>query len=287
MELTRRGTIGLNAVVALLYLFLLAPIVIVVIAAFNAGEYLQFPPDGFSLRWFQSLAASEPFIDAFLFSLRLAAVVTVLSTVIGTAAALYLTRYSRRFRGLLRLLIISPLPVPAILTGIALLIFFYATDISTNGFVNLALGHIVVTIPYVFLTVSTVLVGFDRSLEEAARSLGAGPWTTFRRVTLPILKSGIVSGAVFAFIISFDQFPKPRTARDASAQIIGGAPRAVPISSAIPDSTSGAAGLPGFTELSSLPVIAARVPSLERNAAATTSARTFDIVSPFSLYEVI
>jgi putative spermidine/putrescine transport system permease protein len=203
MELTRRGTIGLNAVVALLYLFLLAPIVIVVIAAFNAGEYLQFPPDGFSLRWFQSLAASEPF----LFSLRLAAVVTVLSTVIGTAAALYLTRYSRRFRGLLRLLIISPLPVPAILTGIALLIFFYATDISTNGFVNLALGHIVVTIPYVFLTVSTVLVGFDRSLEEAARSLGAGPWTTFRRVTLPILKSGIVSGAVFAFIISFDQFP--------------------------------------------------------------------------------
>ncbi|MDF3037568.1 MAG: ydcV 8 [Thermomicrobiales bacterium] len=207
MELTRRGTIGLNAVVALLYLFLLAPIVIVVIAAFNAGEYLQFPPDGFSLRWFQSLAASEPFIDAFLFSLRLAAVVTVLSTVIGTAAALYLTRYSRRFRGLLRLLIISPLPVPAILTGIALLIFFYATDISTNGFVNLALGHIVVTIPYVFLTVSTVLVGFDRSLEEAARSLGAGPWTTFRRVTLPILKSGIVSGAVFAFIISFDQFP--------------------------------------------------------------------------------
>jgi putative spermidine/putrescine transport system permease protein len=107
----------------------------------------------------------------------------------------------------LRLLIISPLPVPAILTGIALLIFFYATDISTNGFVNLVIGHTVVTIPYVFLTVSTVLVGFDLSLEEAARSLGASPWTTFRRITLPILKSGIVSGAVFAFIISFDQFP--------------------------------------------------------------------------------
>jgi putative spermidine/putrescine transport system permease protein len=102
---------------------------------------------------------------------------------------------------------ISPLPVPAILTGIALLIFFYATDISTNSFVNLVIGHTVVTIPYVFLTVSTVLVGFNRSLEEAARSLGAGPWTTFRRITLPILKSGIVSGAVFAFIISFDQFP--------------------------------------------------------------------------------
>jgi putative spermidine/putrescine transport system permease protein len=104
-------------------------------------------------------------------------------------------------------MMISPLPVPAILTGIALLIFFYATDISTNSFINLIVGHTVVTIPYVFLTVSTVLVGFNRSLEEAARSLGATPWTTFYRITLPILKSGIVSGAVFAFIISFDQFP--------------------------------------------------------------------------------
>ncbi|MGH2559681.1 MAG: ABC transporter permease, partial [Thermomicrobiales bacterium] len=111
------------------------------------------------------------------------------------------------FRSLIQLMIISPLPVPAILTGIALLIFFYATDITTNSFINLIIGHTIVTIPYVFLTVSTVLVRFNRGLEEAARSLGAGPWTTFYRITLPILKSGIVSGAVFAFIISFDQFP--------------------------------------------------------------------------------
>ncbi len=207
MELTRGGRFALNAGVTLLYLFLLAPIIIVVIAAFNSGEYLRFPPEGFSLRWFRSLLSSEPFIDAFLFSVRLALIVTVLSTAIGTAAALYLIRYSRRFQALIRLLLISPLPVPAILTGIALLIFFYATDISTNSFVNLIIGHTIVTIPYVFLTVSTVLVGFNRSLEEAARSLGAGPWTTFYRITLPILKSGIISGAVFAFIISFDQFP--------------------------------------------------------------------------------
>lgn len=207
MELTRRGTIGLNVVVTLLYLFLLAPIIIVVIAAFNSGDYLRFPPEGFSLRWFRSLLASEPFIDAFLFSLRLALIVMALATVTGTAAALYLTRYARRFRAPLRLLIVSPLPVPAILTGIALLIFFHATNVGSNDFVNLIIGHTIITIPYVFLTVSTVLVGFDRSLEEAARSLGAGPWTTFRRVTLPILKGGIVSGAVFAFIISFDQFP--------------------------------------------------------------------------------
>lgn len=190
-----------------MYFFLLAPIIIVVIAAFNSGEYLKFPPEGFSLRWFRALFKSEPFIDAFFFSLRLAFVVTILATTIGTAAALYVTRYSRRFRSGIQLMLIAPLPVPAILTGIALLIFIYATDISTNSFVNLTIGHTLITLPYVFLTVSTVLVGFNRSLEEAARSLGAGPWATFYRVTLPLLKGGIVSGAVFAFIISFDEFP--------------------------------------------------------------------------------
>lgn len=207
MELTRRGQLALDAVVTLLYLFLLAPIVIVVIAAFNSGEYLRFPPEGFSLRWFRALATSDTFIDAFLFSLQLAVIVTILSTVIGTAAALYIVRHAGWTRTPLQLLMISPLPVPAILTGIALLIFFYTTDIIRSSFTHLVIGHTLVCLPYVFLTVSTVLVGFDRTLEEAARSLGAGPITTFFRITLPILKSGILSGAVFAFIISFDEFP--------------------------------------------------------------------------------
>jgi len=126
MPLSRSSRVILNTVVALLYLFLLAPIIIVVIAAFNSGQYLRFPPEGFSLRWFQKFLESEPFVDAFLFSVRLAIFVTVLATVIGTAAALYIVRHSRRFRAGLQLLMISPLPVPAILTGIALLIFFYA-----------------------------------------------------------------------------------------------------------------------------------------------------------------
>lgn len=207
MPLSRSSRVILNIVVALLYLFLLAPIIIVVVAAFNSGQYLRFPPEGFSLRWFEKFLQSEPFVDAFLFSVRLAIIVTVLATVIGTAAALYIVRHSRRFRAGLQLLIISPLPVPAILTGIALLIFFYAIGLGTRGMVGLVIGHTLVSLPYVFLTVSTVLVGFDRSLEEAARNLGAGPWTTFRRVTLPIIKGGIISGSVFAFIVSFDQFP--------------------------------------------------------------------------------
>lgn len=207
MVLSKSGRLALNTVVTTLYLFLLAPIAIVVIAAFNSGQYLRFPPEGFSLRWFDKFLHSEPFINSFLFSLRLAAVVSVLTTVIGTMAALYIVRHSRRFRALLQLLLISPLPAPAILTGIALLIFFYGIGVGTRTMLGLVVGHTIISLPYVFLTVSTVLVGFNRSLEEAARNLGANSWTTFRRITLPIIKGGMISGAVFAFIESFDQFP--------------------------------------------------------------------------------
>ena len=207
MQGNRRRRITLNVIVVLLYLFLLLPIIIVVIAAFNSGQYLRFPPEGFSLRWFDKFLHSEPFVASFIFSVKLAAVVTVIATLIGSSAAYYVVRSSRRFRSALQLLMISPLPVPAILTGIALLIFFYALGLANRGMFGLIIGHTLISLPYVFLTVSTVLVGFNRSLEEAARNLGAGPFTTFRRITLPIIKGGMISGGVFAFIVSFDQFP--------------------------------------------------------------------------------
>jgi putative spermidine/putrescine transport system permease protein len=196
-----------TAVVVLLYAFLLAPIVIIILAAFNAGEYLRFPPQGMSLRWFVKFMQSGPFVRAFWFSLQLAAATTAISTLLGGMAAFYVTRHASRFRDFLRLAVVSPLQLPAILTGIALLIFFYGIGFGTRGMRALLLGHTLVCIPYVFLTVSTVLTGFDRSLEEAARSLGASPLVTFRRITLPLIKGGVISGALFAFITSFDQFP--------------------------------------------------------------------------------
>ncbi|MDR7495048.1 MAG: ABC transporter permease [Armatimonadota bacterium] len=204
--MTARG-VWLSLAVTGVYLFLIVPIVIVILAALNAGNYLAFPPQGFSLRWFIRAAETEPFLRSFLFSLKLAGWVTVLSTVLGTMAALYVVRHAARFRDLLRLAIVAPLQFPAILTGIALLIFFLATGIGTRGMRALLIGHTLVSLPYVFLTVSAVLAGFDRSLEEAARSLGAGPLTTFRRITLPLIKGAVISGALFAFITSFDQFP--------------------------------------------------------------------------------
>ncbi len=204
--MTRPG-LWLALLVAAAYVFLVAPIVIVVLAALNAGDYLAFPPQGLSLRWFVRAAQTEPFLRSFVFSLKLAAWVTLASTVLGTAAALYVVRHSRRFRDMLRLAILAPLQLPAILTGIALLIFFLSTGMGTRGMRALFIGHTLVSLPYVFLTVSAVLAGFDRSLEEAARSLGAGPFTTFRRVTLPLIKGAVIAGALFAFITSFDQFP--------------------------------------------------------------------------------
>jgi putative spermidine/putrescine transport system permease protein len=197
----------LPAFVTLMFAFLLAPIAIVVLAAFNAGEYLTFPPQGLSLRWFENFFASRPFMSALWYSLRLALWVTLVATVLGTLASLFVVRHARRLRDFLRVLFVAPLAFPSILTGIALLIYFYALGIGTRGGTALVVGHVLVCTPFVFISVSAVLLRFDSSIEEASRSLGAGPVTTFRRVTLPLIKGGVVSGAVLAFITSFDQFP--------------------------------------------------------------------------------
>lgn len=198
---------ALPLVVTLMFAFLLAPIVIVVAAAFNAGEYLTFPPQGFSLRWFENFFDSRPFMRALSYSLRLALAVTAVATVLGTLASLFVVRHARRVRDFLRVLFVSPLAFPSILTGIALLIYFYALGVGTRGGYALFVGHVLVCMPFVFISVSAVLVRFDTSLEEASRSLGGGSFTTFRRVTLPLIKGGVMSGAVLSFITSFDQFP--------------------------------------------------------------------------------
>ncbi|MFO7543917.1 MAG: ABC transporter permease [Trueperaceae bacterium] len=194
-------------VVGIVLTFLLAPIVIVVLAAFNAGEYLTFPPQGFSLRWFENFFGSRAFMRALSYSLRLALSVTAVATVLGTLGSLFVVRHAQRTREFLRVLFVAPLAFPSILTGIALLIYFYAVGVGTRGGIGLFVGHVLVCMPFVFISVTTVLVRFDTSLEEASRSLGGGSVTTFRRVTLPLIKGGVVSGAVLSFITSFDQFP--------------------------------------------------------------------------------
>lgn len=200
--LTRLVFLG---VVTAVYVFLLAPLVIVVIASFNSGELLTFPPEGFSLRWYGHFFSSEPFMDALFFSLKLAAASMIFATILGTSAALYVVRFAGAWRDRLRVLITAPLLLPEVLTAITLLFFFYNIGMGKTV-TGLLIGHVLITLPFVFLAVSSALYNFDLAIEEAARSLGANKFTAFRRVTLPIIKPGVISGGILAFIISFDLF---------------------------------------------------------------------------------
>lgn len=196
-----------SLLVALIYIFLMFPIVLVVMMSFNAGEFLAFPLQGISLRWFEALFSNKRFLDATVYSLQLATVSAIVNGIIGTLAAIYVARFaSDRYKNALRIFMTGPLLVPEILTAIAMLFFFFEIRIGTQYSVAIQVGHIVVTFPYVFLNVISAMFNFDHSQEEAARSLGARPWRTFRRITLPAIKPGIITGCLFSFVISFDIF---------------------------------------------------------------------------------
>jgi putative spermidine/putrescine transport system permease protein len=190
----------------LVYAFLLAPILVVVGASFNAGNFLTFPPQGLSLRWYVTFFNNDVFMRAIRTSLWVAAVATVFSSVIGTMAAIYYVQHAGRWKEAVRLAMLSSLLLPEVLTAISLLFFFYAIGIGTQTMVGLIVGHVLITLPFVFINVSASLESFDTSWDMAARSLGANRWTRFWRVMLPLIKPGVIGGALFAFIISFDIF---------------------------------------------------------------------------------
>ena len=200
------GDHAFTGLVTLIYAFLMFPIVLVIVLSLNSGEFLAFPLDGLSLRWFGTLLSNQRFIDAILYSARIALISAVVDGVLGMLAALHVARQGGAMRDILRIAMTSPLLLPEILTAIALLFFFYGIGLGTEYSIAIQIGHVVVAFPYVFLNVSSALFNFDRSQEEAARSLGAGPWMIFRRVTLPAIKPGLITGCLFAFVISFDIF---------------------------------------------------------------------------------
>lgn len=192
---------------AMALLVLLVPVAIVVLAGLSSGEYLTFPPQGLSLRWVVAFLTSPVFVPAYLYSLVLALVTSLIATIIGTSASVYLSRAQDRVAGVLRGLLILPMVMPGIVLGLALLIFYTWTGLGlARSFAGLLFGHVLVSTPFVVATVSASLAGFDRSLEDAARSLGASPWTAFSKVTLRVIAPGITAGALFAALISFGQF---------------------------------------------------------------------------------
>ncbi|WP_342361748.1 ABC transporter permease [Terrarubrum flagellatum] len=200
------GRLLLNCFCILVYLFLLAPILVVVGASLNAGAFLTFPPQGLSLRWYVVFFNNDVFMKAIRTSLVIATIATCISGVIGSAATLFYARYAGAAREWVRIGLLAPLLLPEVLTAIALLFFFYAIGVGTQNMIALLVGHVLITLPFIFLNVSASLEGFDPAWELAAQSLGAGPWTRFRRITLPLIKPGVIGGCLFAFIISFDTF---------------------------------------------------------------------------------
>ena len=196
----------LNIYSLIVYAFLLLPIGVVIGASLNAGEFLTFPPQGLSLRWYVTFLQNEVFLRAIGTSLWIAAVATLISGTIGTMAAVYYVQYAGRRKEQLRVVMLSPLLLPEVLTAISLLFFVYAIGIGTTTMFGLIVGHVLICLPFVFMNVTSSLEGYDPDWTMAARSLGAGRWTRFRRIVLPLIKPGVFAGALFAFVISFDVF---------------------------------------------------------------------------------
>src|SRR5471030_2084586 len=187
---------------ALVSAFLLAPLVVPVIISFSDTAFVTWPPHGFTLRWYSKILNEAEFTSSFRFSLLLAVLATLGALSLGTPAAIGLVRYRFPGRGLVQGLLLSPLIFPMLVTGIALLRLSTSLG-AQDSLVNLSLGHILVTVPYVVRTVSASLLLVDPSIEEAARTLGASRLRGFWLVTRPQIMPGLVAGAIFAFVTSF------------------------------------------------------------------------------------
>jgi putative spermidine/putrescine transport system permease protein len=195
---------GVTIVAALVLIYLVFPILVVVPLSFSAGTYLSFPPPGFSLRWYENFLSRSDWLGAASLSLWVGGAVMVSATALGAPAALALVRSSFPGKNLLTGFIISPLIAPVIIVAIGIYFFYARLGLVGNPFA-LVIAHTALAVPFVVINVSATLQGFDERLEQAAMNLGATPWRTFWQVTFPIIRPGVLAGALFAFISSFDE----------------------------------------------------------------------------------
>lgn len=197
----------------LVLLFLISPILIVIPISFNDSKFLSFPRDVWSLRWYEDFFFNERWTTAVKNSVIIAFFSTILSTTLGTIAALGLSRPNVPYRAAIMAVLISPMIVPVVITAAALY-FFYANPlmfggesniILNNTYVGVILAHTLLATPFVVITVTATLTGFDQSMIRAGASLGAPPTLVFRKVILPLISPGVISGALFAFVTSWDE----------------------------------------------------------------------------------
>jgi putative spermidine/putrescine transport system permease protein len=215
--LSFRLLMGLVAVLALA--LLVAPTAVVLIVSFTSGFSLRFPPPGYSLKWYVELWDAWQLHFAAMNSLKVAAWSTGLSILLGTAAALAVSRSATWTTRLLDSLFMSPLVLPALAFGLSALMFFSALGLPVSPF-TLIVGHTVVCVPYVVRNTVAALSQMDPALLECSASLGATRFYTFRRITLPLIRPGILAGGFIAFMSSFDNVPVSLFLRDAATDML-------------------------------------------------------------------
>lgn len=196
---------------SIIFFFLIAPIIIIIPLAFNAEPYFTFTdkmlslnPDGYSLRWYKNLLESKEWMESIRNSFIISFFSTIIATSLGTLAALGLNRRSMPASKLIMAVLISPMIVPLVITAAALFSFFARVGLA-NTFPGIILSHVILGAPFVVLTVSASLSGFDTTLIRAAQSMGANQVRTFFKVILPLLLPGVIAGALFAFVTSLDE----------------------------------------------------------------------------------
>ena len=213
---------GFRVICALIFIFLITPILVVMPLSFNAQDFftftpemLRFDPEGYSLKHYRDFFNNPQWQLALKNSLIIAPLATIISVSLGTLAAIGLSQSHVPFKRAIMAILISPMIVPLIISATGM-IFFYSSlgnwlegtlglDKTFVGYIKVILAHAVLGIPFVIITVTATLVGFDRSLTRAAANMGAGPVTTFFRVQMPLILPGVISGGLFAFITSFDE----------------------------------------------------------------------------------
>jgi putative spermidine/putrescine transport system permease protein len=196
----------LYSITATVIVFILAPLVVTIAISVGNTAFVAFPPQGFTLQWYQKVLRDPEFLASLAFSGGLAIAATCGAMLLGVPAAFALARRQFPGRGAAAAALLSPLVFPVLITGVALLQLFAMVG-SNNTALNLLIAHVLVTTPYVVRTVTASLMLADIALEEAARTLGAGRWRILRRITLPQIASGLAAGSLFAFMVSFDNFP--------------------------------------------------------------------------------
>jgi putative spermidine/putrescine transport system permease protein len=198
------GRIAIPLGLGLLYAFVLAPIVLVVLISFSADNFIRFPPQQWGLRWYRALLQHATFLTAFRTSLILAATVTLLDLAVGIPAAYAIARLRFRGRDALFAFLTAPLLLPSIVLGLSMLLAFSPLRLVAT-YPGLALAHMAITLPFVVRIIATALSTLPPDVEDAAATLGAPPRRVFRRVTLPLMIPGVIAAAALAFILSFDE----------------------------------------------------------------------------------